>query len=95
MGFRATWADRGELAMAKLVGQLNPTTQPDQYPKILLSQGTSRYNADFIECHTYGPLHRSSIERVIGPRPKAGPDLIIWKSIVVALQKLGAVVEEV
>jgi hypothetical protein len=95
MGFRATWALRDELAMAKLVGQISPTTQPNQYPPILLGQGTSRDDADFIECHTYGPLHRSSIERVIGPRPKGGPDLIIWKSVVAALQKLGAVVEEV
>jgi hypothetical protein len=81
--------------MAKPVDKLDASVRPDQYPSVLLSQGTSRADADFIECHTFGPLHRSSIERVIGPRPKAGPDLIIWKSVVTELHKLGAIVEEV
>jgi hypothetical protein len=94
-GFRASWADRGQLAMAKLVDKLRKTTEPEEYPMILLSQGTSKDDADFIECHIYGPLHRSSIERVVGPRPKGGPDLVIWKSVVAALQMLGAIVEEV
>jgi hypothetical protein len=95
LGFRATWATRHELAMAKLADKMDSSVQPAGYPCILLSQGTSRADADFIECHTFGPLHRSSIERVIGPRPKAGPDLTIWKSVVAALRKLGAIVEEV
>jgi hypothetical protein len=94
-GFRATWDHRDELAMAKLAHKIGPTTKPDHYPAILLSQGTSKDDADFIECHIYGPLHRTSIERVIGPRPKAGPDLIIWKSVAANLRKLGAIVEEV
>lgn len=95
LGFRATWANRHELAMAKLVDKLDAAVRPDRYASILLSQGTSRADADFIECHTFGPLHRSSIERVIGTRPKKGPDLIIWKSVVAELHKLGAIVEEV
>lgn len=81
--------------MAKLVDKIDASIEPDKYPSILLSQGTSRADADFIECHTFGPLHRSSIERVVGPRPKAGPDLIIWKSVVAELHKLGAIVEEI
>jgi hypothetical protein len=95
LGFRATWDSRDELAMAKLVDKINSAVTPDQYPPILLSQGASRATADFIECHTFGPVHRSSFERVTGPRPKAGPDLIIWKSVVAELKKLGVVVEEV
>jgi hypothetical protein len=94
-GYRASWGSRQELAMAKLVEKVSTSTQADQYASILLNQGTSRAEADFIECHTYGPLHRNSISRVIGPRPKGGPDLIIWKSVVASLHKLGAVVEEV
>jgi hypothetical protein len=94
-GFRATWDRRHELAMAKLVSKLDRTTVPDRYPPILLAQGTSKGDADFIECHVYGALHRTSIERVIGPRPVAGPDLTIWKSVTGTLRTLGAIVEEV
>ena len=94
-GFRATWDRRHELAMAKLVAKLDRTTEPEQYPSVLLSQGTSKADADFIECHVYGPLHRTSIERVIGPRPKGGPDLTIWKSVRETLRKIGAIVEEI
>jgi hypothetical protein len=95
LGFRASWSRRQDLAMAKLGDQLTATTNQTEFAPILLSQGTSRANADFIECHTFGSLHRSSIERVVGPRPMRGPDLIIWRSVVAQLQKLGAIVEEV
>jgi hypothetical protein len=94
-GYRATWSRRHELAMAKLEPKMTPITEPSSYASILLHQGTAKEDADFIECHVYGPIHRNSIERVIGPRPKGGPDLVIWKSVVGQLQKLGALVEEV
>jgi hypothetical protein len=93
-GYRATWPCRQELAMAKLVGKIEKGTE-DKFPPILLSQGASRDTADFIECHIFGPLHQASIERVIGPRPQGGdPELIIWKSVMAKLQKLGAIVQE-
>jgi hypothetical protein len=36
LGYRATWPDRNQLAMAKLVDKVKPTTQPKDYPSILL-----------------------------------------------------------
>ena len=95
MGFRATWAARDELAMAKLVDKLNTATEPKDYPSILLDQATSRADADFIECHIYGPIHPNSLERVVGPKPKARHDQIIWRSVSNALRKSGVIVEEV
>ena len=94
-GYRATWAHRNDLATAKLQPKISSDTKPTSYASVLLTQGTSRDNADFIECHVYGSIHRTSIERVVGPRPKSGPDVVIWKSVVAQLQKLGAIVEEV
>ncbi|WP_346295143.1 hypothetical protein LRC39_17855 [Rhodopseudomonas sp. P1] len=94
-GFRATWDARQDLAIAKLSGKIAASTENNEYASILLNQGTSRANADFIECHTFGPIHRTSIERVVGPRPKDPRDLIIWRSVVATLQKIGAIVEEV
>jgi hypothetical protein len=95
-GYRATWAGRQELAMAKLVHKLQPAMAAEKFPEILLSQGASRADADFIECHIFGPIHQATIGRVIGLRPSGGdPDLIIWKSVMAKLQKLGVIVEEV
>jgi hypothetical protein len=94
-GYRAPWERRDELAMAKLHDQIDSATPSENYPSILLRQGTSTGDADFIEVHIYGPLHRAAIERVIGPRPKSRSDLVIWKSVIRELEKLGAVVEEV
>lgn|SRR5262245_37357995 len=94
-GYRALWAARDELAMAKLVGKLEPTADPRKFPSILLDQATSKDASDFIECHIYGPVHPSTVERVVGPRPIARPDLVIWKSVSNALRKAGVIVEEV
>ena len=95
LGFRAVWADRDKLAMAKLVEKLRPDTEPKDYPSILLNQASSSADSDFIECHIYGAVHPSSVERVVGLRPKTKHDLIIWKSAANALRKAGVIVEEV
>jgi hypothetical protein len=95
LGYRATWQKRNELAMAKLADKLKATTAPKDFPSILLNEATSREDADFVECHIYGSVHPTSIERVIGPRPKGGPDLVLWKSVSNALRKAGVIVEEV
>lgn len=95
VGFRASWPSRQDLAMAKLGDKLDSRTASSEFASILLNQGTSGGNADFIECHIFGPLHRSSIEKVTGPRPKSKHDLVIWKSVVSQPTKLGVVVKEV
>jgi hypothetical protein len=95
-GYRAPWARRSDLAMAKLVGKIKAGQKAKEFPPILLDQGASRDDADFVECHVYGPLHQASFERVIGRRPSGGdPDLIVWKSVMAKLKKLGVIVEEV
>jgi hypothetical protein len=95
VGYRATWAARDELAMAKLVDKLTLTTEQKDYPSVLLDQAASRAAADFVECHVYGPIHPNSVERVIGPRPKAKSELIVWRSVANALRNSGVIVEEV
>ncbi|WP_316187709.1 MULTISPECIES: hypothetical protein [unclassified Bradyrhizobium] len=81
--------------MAKLADKISANTLPAEFATILLNQGTSAGDADFVECHIFGPLHRSSIEKVIGPKPKKRADLVIWKSVLSQLKKLGVIVEEV
>ncbi len=94
LGYRATWENRGLLAMAKLQAKLTNKTTPDQFPSVLVQRGAALGCGDFIEAHIYGPLHRATIERVVGPRPRKGADLAIWKSVIRTLRDLGAVVEE-
>lgn len=55
-GYRATWQERAKLCVAKLAEQLDDKTTQDQYPDILLKQGTSSAEDDFVEVHIYGPM---------------------------------------
>jgi hypothetical protein len=93
-GYRSTWNSRHKLAMAKLHDRLNDRTTRTDYPAILLRQGSSTGDADFIEAHIYGEMHRSIIEKVKGPRPKSGADRVLWRSIERALKALGVALEE-
>jgi hypothetical protein len=94
-GYRAIWKDRGELAMAKLHSAIQPTTRPEQYPGILLHSGTNPRvdDDDFIEVHIWGAIHRTAIERIVGPRPKSREDKVLWKSLETKLKAVGAVLE--
>ena len=91
-GFRASWHRRGDLAMAKLHARIDLKTASDQYHEILLSNG-SAILADFIEVHIWGPIHRSAIERVVGPKPKSREDKVLWKSLKAKLEDMGSKLE--
>jgi hypothetical protein len=94
-GFRATWEDRGTLAMVKLHSAIEKTTEPDQYPGILLHVGTDPRldDDDFIEVHIWGAIHRTAIERIVGPKPSGREDRVLWKSLESKLKAVGAVLE--
>lgn len=93
-GYRSTWNDRAKLAMAKLHPKLKGGTTQADYPGVLVDQGTSTGDADFIEAHIYGPIHRRAIEKIIGPKPTSKADGIILRSIIKTLRELGATFEE-
>ncbi|MBI3671133.1 MAG: hypothetical protein HY237_15300 [Acidobacteria bacterium] len=69
-GYRATWDERDQLAVAKLESVLQPETQPSDFARILLRPHVKPKEDDFIEVHIYGPLHRRNIERLVVRRPK-------------------------
>ena len=92
-GYRAIWIDRNELGMAKLHSKIESSTRPNQYPGILLSQGANPKDADFIEVHIWGPIHRSAIELVVGPKPKRREDIALWNSVRTKLTEVGATLE--
>ncbi len=92
-GYRSIWSERDVLARAKLHSQLRPHMNERDYPSILLHDSGAGKEADFIEAHVFGQVHRSAVERVVGPRPKKRADLIVWKSVEADLKKLGATME--
>ncbi len=64
-GYRATWAERAKLGVAKLHGRIDSTTTPDKYSQILLKPGATSEDDDFIEVHIFGPMTVLTMERVI------------------------------
>jgi hypothetical protein len=94
-GYRAIWAERDQLAKAKLYAKLSRDTEAADFPTILSDSSAGEGDGDFIEVHIHGPIHRRAIERVIGYRPKRGPDLALWKSVGRELARLGATLEAI
>ncbi|NTF80870.1 hypothetical protein [Rhizobium rhizogenes] len=92
-GYRASWRRRGDLAGAKLHSRLTASTNPRDYPDILLND-TGGSDADFIEVHVYGEFNRRAIDYVTGPIPKNDYDQGVWKSIAKKLAEFGAIIRE-
>ena len=61
-GYRATWKNRGILAVAKLHGKVELTTTNADFQNLLIS-GTEE-ETDFIEVHIYGAIHAKTFERI-------------------------------
>jgi hypothetical protein len=64
LGFRAPWGSRGRLAAAKLGASLLPSTTPGEHAGILLKQGPTSADEDFVEVHIHGPVTIRSFHRV-------------------------------
>lgn len=80
-GLRATWERRDDLAVAKLAAKLDGSTQPSDFPKVLLRTSADCSQDEFIEVHIYGPLHRRSIEKVRGRKPKRKQDRVLVENL--------------
>jgi len=72
-GYRAKWDDRARLCVAKLSGRIDATTQTDEYSALLLRQGATSEEDEFVEVHIWGPLTVRTIEQVTLTDPKSVP----------------------
>jgi hypothetical protein len=70
-GYRATWNDRGRLCVAKLAMSVDGATSAGKYSGILLRQGATSEQDEFVEVHIWGPLTVRTIEEVRLTHPKA------------------------
>ena len=80
-GYRATWEQRDRLAAAKLEAELQVGMLPDSFPGVLLKSSGSLKDDDFVEVHIYGPLNRTSIERLVIGKPKKDMRQGLFKKI--------------
>jgi hypothetical protein len=73
-GYRSDWARRALLAVAKLGDLITPVTIEAQFPKLLLSQGASREDDEYMEVHLFGVFGQNAIEAVRGSSSPKRPD---------------------
>lgn len=81
--------------MSKHQPDLDATSVPSDFPRILMRPATRPEDEVFIEVHIYGRIHREAIEAVTFRKPAKGADLIIWNSLKKMLTKRGVRVTEV
>ncbi len=94
-GYRSTWEKRDVLAKSKLYPKISSSTQPDEYPQILLDEGEEGGAVDYIEVHIYGTFNRESIERITGPEPRTREDRVIWEKIARLVTEVGGTLETI
>jgi hypothetical protein len=68
-GYRATWDERAMLCVAKLADRIDDATKPGAYSGILLRQGSTSEEDDFVEVHIWGSMTIRTLERVIFKEP--------------------------
>ena len=90
-GYRAPWAERDKICTAKLAARIDSTTTPNQYSKLLLKQGISSADDEFVEVHIWGPMSVLSIEKVTITDPKGASETIL-KALTSQLLKQGVTV---
>jgi hypothetical protein len=70
-GFRAPWDRRGRLCVAKLSRKIDSATKPDEYSLLLLCQGATSEQDEFVEVHIWGPMTVRTFEKVTLTQPRA------------------------
>lgn len=92
-GYRATWLDRADLAIAKLHAEIQPGTVTDNFDDILLKQKGGTDQDEFLEVHVYGTLTFNNVERFRWPTPKIDDDRVLCKRFERAITGAGAISE--
>ncbi|MGI0014715.1 MAG: hypothetical protein ACREBU_14930 [Nitrososphaera sp.] len=93
-GYRAVWSKRGNLAVAKLGCRINHTTRAADFSELLLRQGATSAEDEFIEVHIFGPMTIRTIERVVVKRKKRQPRRAILLALREKLAQFCVALEE-
>jgi hypothetical protein len=89
LGSRSTWDDRCKLVVTKLEPAVTPSSDSSAFPSLLLRQGLTSDEDEFIEAHIFGPLSRGSLLRVVRNKLEAVPipNDLIEKAYFIAMVK--------
>jgi hypothetical protein len=93
-GYRANWRDRPKLCVSKLAARLDRDSRSESYAGILLRQGKSSEEDEFVEVHIWGPLTIRSIERVVVRKEGRNPSRAILGALRQRLERFGIELEE-
>ena len=93
-GFKAIWSERDKLCVAKLAGRIDSATTPNKYSSLLLKQGASPEEDEFVEVHIFGPITILTMAKVAVTIPQPGPRLTIVKALKSELAKHGVSITE-
>ena len=92
-GYRATWENRDKLCVAKLAAKIDAATLPDAYSGLLLQQGMTSEDDDFVEVHIWGPMTIRTVEEVsLNPREKRAARAITSQANRQRLAKFGVII---
>jgi hypothetical protein len=88
-GYRAPWASRARVCVAKLAAHIDSTTDTNEYSGLLLKQGSSAEDNEFVEVHIYGPITILTIARVTVTIPKKSQKATVVRALKSKLAKYG------
>ena len=92
-GYRATWGNRARLAAVKLGGSIDRSTSDADHASILVKQGGTTAEDDFIEVHIWGPFSVRTLERVTLLEGATMPGRAIIKRLIAKLKAVGVALE--
>lgn len=87
-GYRATWKERGRLAVAKLGTLVGRDPDPDD-AALLLKNGATSADDEFIEVHIWGQLTAIAIELIVIPKPTSSRDKLYRDVLIERIDALG------
>ena len=93
VGYRATWADRGKLCAAKLHKDIDAHTAKDEYSRLLMCQGATSEEDQFVEAHIFGPWTARTIEHVSVSKRRKKADNVSIRWLERELKKFGVTVK--
>ena len=69
-GHMATWEDRHKLCIAKLHGKIQNGMANPEFAAILLKNGPTTADDEFVEVHIFGPMTRRTFSKIVIAKPK-------------------------
>jgi hypothetical protein len=94
-GYRALWDARSQLSVVKLCERLRPCMDPDSFPGLLLRNGPSSVEDEFVEVHVYGPITVRTVGKVVVQKPTELSILVKVEALGEMLTKYGVPLEVV